>query len=150
MKENICPYCRHKNRNENRFCTQCGAQLVFTDFKGGRLVMLHGDRPNMSFALIHEKLSIGRDQSNSISLNDMQVSRHHAIIINKNDEFWIEDQNSRNGVFVNGKKITDRIRLFHGCIIKLGTTIFRFEHASYHRRNQPTKVERSETNHEQV
>ena len=50
-------------------------------------------------------LTIGRDSSNSVSLDDKLVSRKHAIIKKIKGVNFIRDLGSTNGTFVNGKQI---------------------------------------------
>ena len=124
----ICPQCKHENRSDYRFCTQCGVRLATQNKSDNpRLVMLHGDRPNTSFYINKSINSIGRDEANTIVLHDTQISKHHAKILNGDSNFWIEDSRSKNGVFINGKKIKNKEKLAHGCLLKLGSTILRFE-----------------------
>jgi len=50
-------------------------------------------------------LTIGRDTSNSVSLDDKLVSRNHALIKKVKGVFFIQDLDSTNGTYVNGKRI---------------------------------------------
>jgi len=50
-------------------------------------------------------LTIGRDPSNSVNLDDKLVSRKHAMIKKIKGVFFIRDLGSTNGTFVNGKQI---------------------------------------------
>ena len=77
--------------------------------------------------LLQDRNLIGRDKYNSIALSDTQVSKNHAIITNRDGNYWIEDCKSKNGVFINGKKINNQKKLIHGCLLKIGSTILRFE-----------------------
>ena len=52
------------------------------------------------------QLSIGRDPDNDIILDNAGVSAHHAVIEKKEHAFEISDNDSTNGVFVNGERIT--------------------------------------------
>lgn len=52
--------------------------------------------------------TIGRSYDSDIIIDNAGVSAHHARIIRKGDEFIIEDAASRNGIFVNGKRITSQ------------------------------------------
>ena len=83
--------------------------------------MLHGDRQNAIFNFNTKQINIGRADSCTIVLNDRQISKQHAAISFQDNDYWIDDMNSTNGVFINGRKMTNRKRIFHGCIIKLGT-----------------------------
>lgn len=67
-------------------------------------------------------LSIGREASNNIVLNDKMVSRKHAILfIAEDGRVQIKDLGSSNGTFVNGNKISTEV-LNAGDIVKCGTT----------------------------
>jgi pSer/pThr/pTyr-binding forkhead associated (FHA) protein len=52
-----------------------------------------------------KRLSIGRDSSNDIVIEDNSVSRNHGILEIEDDEIYIVDNYSSNGITVNGKKI---------------------------------------------
>jgi hypothetical protein len=70
------------------------------------------------------EISIGRDTNNDIRFDpdtDLVVSREHGKIVKKADDcFVITDNGSRNGTFVNGKKVTGTVLLNPGDEIKLG------------------------------
>lgn len=57
--------------------------------------------------------SIGRAADNDVVINNSGVSGHHAMIVREGDVFYIADNNSTNGVFVNGRRIT-REQLHYG------------------------------------
>ena len=68
---------------------------------------------------------IGRASSNSVILNDEKISRRHtAIHPQGTDEFWIVDLGSRNGVSLNGQRVTQSTRLHDHDQIQIGP--FRF------------------------
>jgi pSer/pThr/pTyr-binding forkhead associated (FHA) protein len=48
------------------------------------------------------ELTIGRDESNDIRVDGLQISKHHAKLRLSGGEVFIEDSNSTNGVFING------------------------------------------------
>jgi len=54
------------------------------------------------------KLTIGRVPDNDVMIDNLAVSRHHAIITEERGSFYVEDQQSVNGTFVNGEKVTRR------------------------------------------
>ncbi|MGC8943932.1 MAG: FHA domain-containing protein [Caldisericia bacterium] len=83
---------------------------------------------NIRVPIIDEITTIGRSIYNSISfseLKDLSMSRYHIKIIKKLDGYYIEDNNSLNGTFVNGKLIKS-IKLQDGDIINIGNTKMRF------------------------
>lgn len=67
-----------------------------------------------------EVFSIGRNETSDIVLSDRSVSRHHAILISKDELFWIEDAGSRGGTKVNGSLITQRQKLSPSDKITIG------------------------------
>lgn len=69
---------------------------------------------------------LGKDPSLcDIVFQDLSVSRQHArVTIDEDDQAWIEDLGSRNGVIVGGVPITERHRLNSQDLVSLGTTSF--------------------------
>jgi len=124
---NLCPSCHHENRTENRYCTRCGAKLDEAKILGPRLVILNGDKRSVVSAHRDGFSTLGRDIENYVVINDNQISKKHAVIYFEKGQYWIEDLNSKNGVFLNGKRIYGRERIYEGSLIKLGSTILRFE-----------------------
>jgi pSer/pThr/pTyr-binding forkhead associated (FHA) protein len=55
-----------------------------------------------------DEIIIGRDSGNDIQIDNIGVSREHAKIIKSENYYFIEDLNSTNGTFVNGKKINKK------------------------------------------
>jgi len=51
------------------------------------------------------KITIGRDRSNSLVLDDRMVSRNHALIQKIKDAYFVRDLNSSNGTFINNLRI---------------------------------------------
>src|SRR5271167_4914236 len=71
------------------------------------LVLVEGtDRRN--YVLDHFPFTVGRRLESDLPLRDPRVSRQHAVFMRENDGIYIEDQNSRQGTFVNGERITHR------------------------------------------
>jgi pSer/pThr/pTyr-binding forkhead associated (FHA) protein len=63
---------------------------------------------------------IGRSADCQLSLDDPLVSRRHALLLVGDDEVSVEDAGSRNGVTLNGQRITGRARLRDGDKITIG------------------------------
>src|SRR5271165_2737113 len=71
------------------------------------LVVVEGtDRRNI--VLDHFPFTVGRRTDRDLVLTDPRVSREHAVFMRENDGIYIEDQNSRQGTFVNGERTTRR------------------------------------------
>jgi anti-anti-sigma factor len=67
-------------------------------------------------------IAIGRMPENDISLAGNAVSRYHAKLRKEGEKWWLEDLGSRNGTFVNGKKIEAPTELKDGDKVVLGIT----------------------------
>jgi transcriptional regulator with GAF, ATPase, and Fis domain len=78
-----------------------------------------------TFELNAPKISIGRDATNEIALNDASVSRFHAVIERRGEDFFISDLGSLNGTSVNAAE-ANQTRLSNGDKIILGYFTFRF------------------------
>ncbi len=68
---------------------------------------------------------IGRDPECDLFLNNMTVSRRHAIIENEDERLVLKDLESLNGTWVDGK-ITDQAVLTDGTLVQIGTFSMRF------------------------
>jgi len=126
MNTHICSACNKPIRSGSNFCTNCGIKQVEDESLGPCLMILTKDQNSVLFPLKNGKSTIGRHIKNSIILQDEHVSTYHAVIIVENGHTWIEDSKSRNGVFVNGKKISGRSALKDGSLIKIGSTILKY------------------------
>lgn len=84
------------------------------------LTIVKGPNTGMTFSLDEPEITIGRDPSNTVFLNDMTVSRHHADIFNEHNQAVIEDLGSLNGTWVDGA-IVNKSELEDGSTIQIGT-----------------------------
>ncbi len=73
--------------------------------------------------------TIGREKYNDMVLNDLLVSRQHAMVYYEENEFWVKDLNSRNGTYLNDEPI-EKARLKDGDVIKIGNYEFSIRAAS--------------------
>ena len=91
------------------------------------MIAISGSLKGTTFALEEDEVSIGRDLSNSFSLNDPSVSRHHCLIrkSGSSNGFQVIDLESYNGTFVNGVPVAEQ-PLTHGDQISLGDIRFIF------------------------
>jgi adenylate cyclase len=71
------------------------------------------------------RITLGRREDNDIVIDDIFVSRRHAEVEKKTVFYYIRDQQSRYGTFVNGTRITET-RLDYGDEIQLGNTLVTF------------------------
>lgn len=68
------------------------------------LVFVQGNEQRI-INLDHSPFSVGRKVDKDLVIADPRVSRDHAQIISENGQFWIVDQGSKHGTFLNGEKI---------------------------------------------
>ncbi|HMI89832.1 MAG TPA: FHA domain-containing protein, partial [Polyangiales bacterium] len=80
------------------------------------LVLSLRDRELSRTPITHAKLSVGRDATCDLVIDNAGVSRTHAIVLYLNDEFRVRDMDSQNGITVNGKPVKD-------CVLKYGDVI---------------------------
>ncbi|MDP7302908.1 MAG: ATP-binding protein [Pirellulaceae bacterium] len=73
-------------------------------------------------------VSLGREGSNTIQLHDSEVSRNHAEVRHRDNEFLLIDLESSNGTFVNSEAITEHV-LQNGERVQIGRTLMIFTHA---------------------
>jgi hypothetical protein len=131
MSHVYCPECGFQNPEAANYCAKCGALLakeeagsettmtyvpeegddeaaVLEDVgvKGPALVVRSGGgRAGETFPLESERTMIGRSPDCEIFLDDVTVSRKHAVLQRTGDAFVIEDLGSLNGTFVNRRRV---------------------------------------------
>ncbi|QPC80869.1 FHA domain-containing protein [Phototrophicus methaneseepsis] len=71
--------------------------------------------------------SLGRSPTNTIVINDDFASSEHATIALRNNQWWLEDRNSRNGTLLNGDKTEAPVIITQGDVIGIGNLSFRIE-----------------------
>lgn len=72
------------------------------------------------FELAEGEFVVGRGADCQLALDDALVSRRHAMFVVSGDELSVEDLGSRNGVRVNGERITGKTRLSDGDRVRIG------------------------------
>jgi len=88
-----------------------------------QLVMRSGPNPGKTYPLNKNEISIGRDTTNDVIINDAEVSRKHAHIVSQGGGFVLEDLGSTNGTFVDGQRLMGPHQLRSGEMIMLGENI---------------------------
>lgn len=88
-----------------------------------RLIVRRGPQPNQSFDLNKDVVTLGRDITNDIVINDPEVSRHHLRFTRGADGYNIEDLGSTNGTFIGGQRLSGVRPLNRGELIGLGETV---------------------------
>jgi predicted RNA-binding Zn-ribbon protein involved in translation (DUF1610 family) len=131
MSHIYCQECGFQNPEAANYCARCGALLVreeggteatqtFTPedgdespaealedlgVKGPALVVRSGGGRTGEIFPLNGETTIGRSPDCGIFLDDVTVSRKHAVLIERDNGFFIEDQGSLNGTFVNRKRV---------------------------------------------
>jgi pSer/pThr/pTyr-binding forkhead associated (FHA) protein len=125
-----CATCGIPARPGNHYCTRCGIALERGDPPRACLVVLRGRRQWTRRAITNRAVQMGRSEYCDILLSDPLVSEKHARVVYSNGSFWIEDLGSRNGTFVNGRRIQRRSVLRDGYLVRAGSSMLRFEQES--------------------
>jgi pSer/pThr/pTyr-binding forkhead associated (FHA) protein len=129
-----CPECGFANAEGANYCQKCGAFLGDqTETKSGDTTevyqvdetgelrpvdldeMTHegatlvirsgGGRAGEAFNLGPERNTIGRSPDAEVFLDDVTVSRNHALVVRRRDGFYVDDLGSLNGTYVNRRRI---------------------------------------------
>ena len=90
------------------------------------LVTLMNTRTLQKIPVVFWENSIGRSKSSDIVVPDASVSRSHAVLLRRDEGWFITDTESESGTFVNGKRTRGRTRLLIDDIIKVGNSEFQF------------------------
>lgn len=125
-----CKACGANNAPDLKVCTVCGIELessgttlniiplkeetakVNIPVKPSRkpqLVVVKGPNMGLHFALESDINEIGRDPESNVFLNDVTVSRRHAVINKDDANYVLEDIGSLNGTYVNGERMDSYI-----------------------------------------
>ncbi len=130
MSHVYCLECGFQNPEAANYCAKCGALLEKEESGGETTVALTpeeigddsllalegvegpalvvrsgGGRAGEHFIPGGPRTTIGRSPDCDIFLDDVTVSRNHAVLIHDGDRFVIEDQGSLNGTFLNRRRI---------------------------------------------
>jgi len=144
MSHVYCSECGFQNPETANYCSRCGALLekgegggeatqAFSPEEVGELatvpveglegpalvVRSGGGRAGETFRPGAERTRIGRSPDCEIFLDDVTVSRNHAVLVEHDGAFSVEDQGSLNGTFVNRRRI-EREQLENGDELQIG------------------------------
>jgi hypothetical protein len=143
-----CTECGFVNTEGANYCQRCGALLARAEGVAGEpvtatyrideegelvpveldevtahgpalVIRAGGGRVGESFAIDRERMSIGRRPDAEVFLDDVTVSRDHAVLIRRGDQSYLDDCGSLNGTYVNRSRI-DSHRLEEGDEVQIG------------------------------
>jgi hypothetical protein len=140
-----CPQCGFQNPEAANFCAKCGALLVREEpgaettvsitadeveeahldigelgVKGPALVVRSGGGlAGEVFPCGGERTTIGRSPDCDVFLDDVTVSRRHAVLAHSGPRFLLQDQGSLNGTFLNRRRI-ESAELADGDEVQIG------------------------------
>jgi FHA domain len=143
-----CTECGFVNGEGANYCARCGALLTRGDSSTGEpvtatyridetgelvpvelgevtatgpalVIRAGGGRVGESFPITGERMSIGRRPESAVFLDDVTVSRDHALLIRRNDHWYLDDMGSLNGTYVNRERIESH-RLEEGDEVQIG------------------------------
>lgn len=95
-----------------------------TSASASTLVIVAGTRAGERIPLGREPITIGRSSDSVLTLKDDYTSTHHARLVLWNDGWMIQDLDSTNGTFLNGKRISSPTPVPLGVPVKVGATSF--------------------------
>ncbi|HUE28544.1 MAG TPA: FHA domain-containing protein [Solirubrobacteraceae bacterium] len=142
-----CPECGFSNDEGANYCQRCGAFLAQSEpppgtttatykvgetgeleevelgdvvARGAALVIrAGGGRSGESFPLEGERLTVGRRPDSDIFLDDVTVSRDHALLVRRGSDYYLDDCGSLNGTYVNRRRIESH-HLIDGDELQIG------------------------------
>jgi hypothetical protein len=142
-----CPECGFANADGANYCQRCGAFLAqgesasgattatfrvsetgeFEEIslpevvaRGATLVIRSGGgRAGESFPVLRDRTTIGRRPDSDVFLDDVTVSRDHAVIVRRASDYYLDDCGSLNGTYVNRRRIESH-RLDDGDELQVG------------------------------
>ncbi|HEX8978025.1 MAG TPA: FHA domain-containing protein [Solirubrobacteraceae bacterium] len=142
-----CPECGYANDEGASYCQRCGAFLPPSESSPGAttatyklgetgeleavdlgdvvsagaalVIRAGGGRAGESFPVEGDRVSVGRRPDSDIFLDDVTVSRDHALIVRRGSDYFLDDCGSLNGTYVNRRRI-DSHRLTDGDELQIG------------------------------
>ena len=142
-----CPECGFANDDGASYCQRCGAFLAKSETPAGAstatyklgetgeleavdlgevvaggaalVIRAGGGRAGESFPVEGDRVSVGRRPDSDVFLDDVTVSRDHALIVRRGSDYYLDDCGSLNGTYVNRRRI-DSHRLVDGDELQIG------------------------------
>jgi pSer/pThr/pTyr-binding forkhead associated (FHA) protein len=89
-----------------------------------KLVLTAGPRKGQELRLDRREVTIGRAENADLVIRDEFASTHHAKLVLMNGEWLIQDLNSTNGTFVNGKRVGTPMVVRANVPVQIGNSVF--------------------------
>lgn len=139
-----CEACGTNVASESLFCPNCGRRVagdvvIPAQATGvwsqpvipetAHLEFLGGPEDGRIVHLSGERVTVGRREDNDVYIfSDTALSRRHAFIYRKDNQFWIEDRKSSFGTWVNGERVPVETAapLRDGSLLRLARTTLLF------------------------
>jgi pSer/pThr/pTyr-binding forkhead associated (FHA) protein len=142
-----CPECGFANADGANYCQRCGAFMggsdpatgdstatymigetgdfeevpieVVTAHGAALVIRAGGGRAGEAFPLERARLTVGRRPDSDVFLDDVTVSRDHAVVVKRGEHYYLDDCGSLNGTYVNRRRIESQ-RLNDGDELQIG------------------------------
>ena len=144
-----CPECGFVNPEGANYCQKCGAFLANAPREGAEgettaayqvdetgelrpvdlervtaegatlVIRSGGGRAGEAFELGDEQTRVGRSPESDVFLDDVTVSRNHALLVRRRDGVYIDDLGSLNGTYINRRRIESH-KLADGDELQIG------------------------------
>lgn len=149
MQYVFCNHCGHRNPPTSTFCSSCGAVLDKPSMRTNvlpktdplldglgdddnavvhageiapgevMLVVRQGPEIGTRYSLEGDQVSVGRVPGNDIQLDDVTVSRQHAVLVRQGSAWLVRDLGSLNGTYVNSARVEEAV-VQHGDEVQVG------------------------------
>lgn len=142
-----CPECGFANADGANYCQRCGAFIGEGESPTGAstatyrigetgefeevplqpaetreatlVIRTGGGRSGETFAINRSRMTVGRRPESDVFLDDVTVSRDHAVIVRRDGDYYLDDCGSLNGTYVNRHRIESH-RLSDGDELQIG------------------------------
>jgi FHA domain/zinc-ribbon domain len=144
-----CSECGFENADGANYCQRCGAFLgdapaetgdavtatyrvteegdlvpveiedVIAQEGAALVIRVGGGRVGESFPLVKDKMTIGRRPDSDVFLDDVTVSRDHAVMVQRGEDWFLDDLGSLNGTYVN-RELAESRQLEDGDEVQIG------------------------------
>ena len=94
-------------------------ETITTHGHAALVIRSGGNRVGESFPLEGDRMTVGRRPDSDVFLDDVTVSRDHALVVKRGGDFYLDDLGSLNGTYVNRRRIESH-KLADGDELQIG------------------------------